>query len=315
MSLSTFLHSDLATKKKKFVKWWHRNDWAKAHSPSIVTRVKTEWFYFTHKDECIVIAGWLIKFYQTKESYMNWGDDINVYMMERMIGKTVIPSEMLLFRNLHHRYSCIGSVLPSSMNHKTIVWGSGCLNFEQVIHRRQYPKEVKAVRGPLTREFLLKNGIECPVVFGDPALLLPKVYQPVDKTKKYPLTIIPHHHDWDEKDALMDYISKYLPDAHIINMTDYAQWTDVIDEITQSEVVFSSSLHGLIVSDAYGIPNMFSEFTYHHSKYDKYEDYYLSLEKLASHTHTHTHTLRADCRKGSRTLYQSTKINIYHIAA
>jgi len=290
MSLSTFLHSDFATKKKKIIKWWHRNDWSKAHSPSFTTRIKTEWYYHAHKDECIVIAGWLIKFYKTKESYMNWGDDINVYMMERMTGKKVIPSKMLLFRNLHHQYSCIGSILPSYMNSQTVVWGSGCMNFEQMVHKRQYPKKIAAVRGPLTREYLIQHGIECPEIYGDPALLLPRVYKPADKSKKYPLTIIPHHHDWDDIDALMDYIYKYLPDAHIINITNYDQWTDVIDEIVQSEVVFSSSLHGLIVSDAYGVPNMFTEFIYHHPKYDKYEDYYQSLDKLTHDTGRHTHT-------------------------
>lgn len=278
MSLLTFIHSDWATKRKKFVKWWHRNDWKRAHSPSLATRIKTEWYYMTHKNECMVVDGWLVKFYETKETYMNWGDDLNVYMLERMTGKKVVPAEMLVFKNLHHKYACIGSVLPSCMNRNTIVWGSGCMNFELQIIKGQQPKAVKAVRGPLTRKYLMYNGIECPEVYGDPALLLPLVYQPKDTTKKYKISFIPHHRDWDDKSALYKLIGEYK-DVHVINMTDYDEWTDVIDEIVQSEVVLSSSLHGLIVSDAYGVPNEFVEFMYHHPKYDKYEDYYASVKR------------------------------------
>lgn len=291
MSLSTFIHSDWATKKRKFVKWWHRNDWVKAHTPHLLTRVKAEWYYLIHQSDCIVVDGWLLKFYETDESYMNWGDDINVYVIEKLTQKKVIPAKKLLFGFIHRKYCIIGSLLPKCMNRNTIIWGSGCLNFEQKVKWNNRSKKVHAVRGPLTRNFLLKQRVECPEIYGDPALILPLVYQPSDKTKKYPITIIPHHKDWDDKNALMMYVQKYIPDAHIINMANYAQWTDVIDEIVQSEVVFSSSLHGLIVSDAYGVPNAFAEFNHHHAKYDKYNDYYLSLEKIASRTYQPTSPL------------------------
>lgn len=284
MSLFTFIHSDRATKKRKLYNWWHRNDWRKAHSPSLRTRIRTEWYYIRHKKSCLIVDGWLLKFYETKDIYMNFGDDINVYLLERLTGKKIIPHEMLLFRNIHGKYTCIGSVIPNCMNRRTMVWGSGCMNFELEIGRRQTPQEIKAVRGPLTREYLLKHGIDCPEVYGDPALLLPKVYQPTATSKRHPVTIIPHHKDWDDKETLMAYVGKCLPDAHIINITNYTQWSDVIDEIVHSEVVFSSSLHGLIVCDAYGIPNNFTEFIYHHPQYDKYKDYYLSLDTIAKRT-------------------------------
>ena len=277
MSYSTFLHSDWTTKKQKIRKWWHRNDWAKAHMPSLLTRVKTEWYYFLHKDECIVVDGWLMKFYETEEVYMNWGDDINVYVIEKLTLKKVVPAKKLLFGFVHRKYCVIGSVLPKSMNRNTIVWGSGCMDFEQIVKWYNHPMCVSAVRGPLTRAFLLKHGIECPEIYGDPALLLPRVYQPIDKTKKYSITIIPHHKDWDNPDELEKQIKQHMPQVHVINLTEYNNWTDVIDEIVQSEIVYSSSLHGIIVSDAYGIPNIFAEFIHQHGKYDKYEDYFASV--------------------------------------
>ena len=273
MSLSTFIHSDWATKRKKFVKWWHRNDWKRAHSPSLATRIKTEWYYLRHKDECLIVDGWLLKFYEAKELYMNWGDDINVYLLERLSGKKIIPAAKLLFR--HKKYTCIGSVIPACVDKHTAVWGSGCMDFSMPIKAKG--AIIKSVRGPLTREFLLKNGIDCPPIYGDPALLLPIVYNPQNQEKKYKMCIIPHHHDWDEPEQLKQFIKEWYPDAHVISMTDYKEWTNVIDEIVQSEIVISSSLHGLIVSDAYGVPNVFAEFTFHHPRYDKYKDYYMSV--------------------------------------
>lgn len=274
MGLKSFLHSDWSTQKYKLRKWWHRNDWRNAHQPSLRQRVRNEWKLFLHPDRYIVVSGWLLKFYDSKEKYMNWGDDINVYLFEKLTGKRVIPNEALLFRSCHKNYAFIGSILPNAINRKTIVWGSGCMDFSRDINCQ--PKQVLAVRGPKTREYLLRNGIDCPEVYGDPALLLPLVYQPKDKTKKYKVTLIPHHMDFDEPDRLKEVMRDY-PEAHVINMTNYDKWTDVIDEICQSENVFSSSLHGLIVSDAYCIPNVFCEFVHHHSKYDKFEDCFESV--------------------------------------
>ncbi len=56
---------------------------------------------------------------------------------------------------------------------------------------------MRAVRGPLTRQFLMDMGIDCPKIYGDPALLLPKLFPEFKKsenpTKEY--IIIPHHSD------------------------------------------------------------------------------------------------------------------------
>lgn len=80
----------------------------------------------------------------------------------------------------------IGSSLTLLCNSESIVWGAGVIdNAEELL---AHPKKVLAVRGPLSRQYLLERGIECPAVYGDPALLVPKVYNPsIEKNTNWAL--------------------------------------------------------------------------------------------------------------------------------
>ena len=275
MGIKSFLKSDYHTKKHKFHKWLHRNDWEKKHSPSLFSRIRNEIYYNLHSKDCLVVDGWLVRFYESEDKYMNWGDDLNVYLLERMTNKKIIPLKTLLFRKFRCRYLVIGSVIPNCLHKKAIVWGAGVMDGKQKLSTP--PKAILAVRGPLTRNYFIGKGIDCPEVYGDPALLLPIFYTPRNKNKKYKITIIPHHRDFDDEKLVTQLT--HCKGIHVINMANYISWWDVVDEICQSEVVLSSSLHGLIVSDAYGVPNQFVEYCYHHPNYDKYKDYYLSVNE------------------------------------
>ena len=66
-------------------------------------------------------------------------------------------------------------------------------------------------------------------------------------------------------------------DRLILNIID---WRQVIKEIVECEMIISSSLHGLILSDAYHIPNIwikFSDETFDGSF--KYLDYFASVKR------------------------------------
>ena len=101
-------------------------------------------------------------------------------------------------------------------------------------------------------------GIDC--VVGDPALLLPKVYNPLVQ-KKHDLGIIPHYGHYEE-------ILKTQSPAHIIDP--FLPTEQFINEVLSCNVIYSSSLHGLIVADAYGIPNKWVIY----GDTFKYRDYY-----------------------------------------
>jgi pyruvyltransferase len=124
----------------------------------------------------------------------------------------------------------------------TVVWGSGAMS----VRVRPHPQAVyRAVRGPVTREIVRQAGGECPAVYGDPALLLPTFHNaPITPT--HTLGIVPHHVDEDIARARY---GRY-PIISPVSRDPLA----VVDRIRQCSFIASSSLHGLIVAQAYGIP-------------------------------------------------------------
>ena len=114
-------------------------------------------------------------------------------------------------------------------------------------------------RGPKTRDYLLEQGIECPPIYGDPALLLPLLYKCSQK-KRYKIGLIPHIVDLDNP-RVIDFKTRLGEDCVVIDFADYTDWKGVIDTINQCDIIASSSLHGLIISDAYGIPNVWIQLS------------------------------------------------------
>jgi pyruvyltransferase len=137
------------------------------------------------------------------------------------------------------------------------------------------PNKIHAVRGPLTRDLLLKQGFDCPEIYGDPALLYPRFYKPNIK-KKYRFGIIPHYADFSDP-----WVQKFSnnPDVKIINIKDRT-CNKFIDDIHECEILLSSSLHGIIAGDAYGIPSYWIELSNKvHGKGFKFNDYFLSVKR------------------------------------
>lgn len=204
----------------------------------------------------------------------NWGDDLNEYFISSLTKRKILFKNKSFFGIfVKQNYVCIGSVLDWISDKHSIIWGSGIMFNDRPL--KVTPKQVLAVRGHLTREYLLKYGIECPEIYGDPALLLPYFYRP-QQTKKYHIGFIPHichQNDPVVKDFLRNNTNTVMIDLH-----HYRDWHDVIDLINQCELIISSSLHGLIVSDAYSVPNVWVKLSFKLSGGDfKFQDYFSSV--------------------------------------
>lgn len=211
-------------------------------------------------------------------SHRNWGDELNENIIRYLSDKKVVFLQPCKIERYIHikSYLLIGSILTIFDLSRTIVWGSGIINDNNVDRIRGIPDKICCVRGPRTREALLGKGIACPEVYGDPALLMPRFYQP-NVHEHYALGIIPHWEDLNKED-----VKRLIADPRVkfIKVQGYDQWTDFIDEICSCDFVISSSLHGLIISEAYGIPSQWVEFgTYVDGWEFKYYDFYDSIGK------------------------------------
>lgn len=209
----------------------------------------------------------------------NLGDDLNVPLIEGLTGKKVRLLRTFFTRHRENLLP-IGSIIENFCNKDSIIWGSGAIS--GMVKLRETPKKVCAVRGPLTRDFLQEQHIYCPEIYGDPALLLPLIYQPSVK-KWYKLGIIPHYCDFN-----LPHVENFRnenPDIFFIHFKDYNNWEDVIDQIVSCEQIASSSLHGLIISDAYGIPNVRIKLSENIEGGDfKYNDYFMSVNRYDVNT-------------------------------
>lgn len=202
------------------------------------------------KSDAIIVNGWLnIRFGRVVKR--NFGDELNFYMLKELTGKQIIGYYDIPHLHASTDLLFIGSIVEEFTTPNSIIWGSGAISGEKPINHK--PAKVCAVRGKLTRKYLIDQGISCPEVYGDPALLLPAIYTP-RVSKKYKIGLIPHVNDLSS-DIVREIISQ-REDIHLIRFDNYDDWHSVIDEINECESIISSSLHGLIISDAYQIPNV-----------------------------------------------------------
>jgi pyruvyltransferase len=174
----------------------------------------------------------------------NFGDQLNPYLIPKLFNVNVRWVDSTVRKN---KTLAIGSILARA-DSSAQVWGSGFISATSKVIGRP---NILAVRGPLTRRLLVSQGISCPQIYGDPALLLPSVYSP-KITKKFKVGIIPHYVDY--KSAFIESV-RSDGGVKIINIQN-KNVEQVVTEIASCEILLSSSLHGLIVADAYGIPNM-----------------------------------------------------------
>ena len=166
----------------------------------------------------------------------------------------------------------IGSI-GNKANDKCIVLGSGTA-WENV--KLNPNAEWVFVRGPLTRESVIKSGGKCPEIFGDPALLLPIFCD--ESNKEFDLGIIPHYKEYEM-------VKKMYPNEKVINLNN-PNPLEVAKEITKCRMTISSSLHGIICSHAYNIPCAWVKFSDKIIGDDtKFKDHYKSIDldcKLSS---------------------------------
>jgi pyruvyltransferase len=194
----------------------------------------------------------------------NFGDALTPWLIRHLTGQYPV---FVRPEDARPKYFVVGSILSYVGWHCT-VWGSGIM----ARHDPVSPfAQLLAVRGPLTRARALECGANCPEVYGDPALLLPRLYRPA-AARRRGVGVVAHYSDKPR-------LQGRWPNSRDLRLIDIQDPIEsVIDQIVACEVVASSSLHGLIVSHAYGIPALWVKFRdLPWGDDSKFHDYYLSL--------------------------------------
>lgn len=172
----------------------------------------------------------------------NLGDVLSAVVLEWITGHKPV----WVTRRYEGKVLAIGSILESALAPNDIVWGAGLIRDAGL----QPPSNTRflAVRGPLTCDRIAGD---VPQVYGDPALLLP-IFHSREIRKEHQIGVVPHYVD-------RDVVRINDPAVLIIDVRD--PWESVVDTIRACEVVVSSSLHGLIVAEAYKIPCVWVSIT------------------------------------------------------
>ncbi|NJX15039.1 polysaccharide pyruvyl transferase family protein [Tamlana crocina] len=204
--------------------------------------------------------------------YYNYGDLISKYLVKKISKRIVVSSNSkynrIIIKFYKSYYLCVGSILFAASDNSK-VWGSGILSKEENVKGAKF----YAVRGPETRKRLMSLGYEVPEVYGDPALLMPLYYNESTK-KKYELGVIPHIVDYEM-------VKKHL--GHDKRVKIIKLLTKDVEgttkEILECKTILSSSLHGVIVPHAYGIPALWVKFSNNLAGDNiKFIDYYKSVQ-------------------------------------
>lgn len=196
---------------------------------------------------------------------LNMGDLLGPWLVERMTGKKPVWVE-----KAEPHYLVVGSIL-GRVAPSTIVWGVGSFGTETKWGISQHPKYL-AVRGPLTRAKIASEGIACPRVYGDPALLAPDYFRP-EVEQVHEIGVVLRWSEHSRKDQID------VPGVLVIDMlSDDVE--GVIRQMLSCKAIIASSLHGLILADAYGIPNAWLAAKTGKGKEFKFWDYFCSVGKL-----------------------------------
>jgi pyruvyltransferase len=190
----------------------------------------------------------------------NFGDAIAPIILAHFTGEDAEFAD----RHIEGKWVSTGSIMYA-VRERDVVFGTG------LISKPAEPVEMTkatflAVRGPETRKNIIGD---VPEIYGDPGILLPLIYNPSIE-KKHKLGIIPHYAD------RKTYI--HQPGGHRIDIQ--AHWKKVIEEILSCETIMSSSLHGIIAAEAYGIPAIWAKWSENIIGGEfKFQDYFLGTRR------------------------------------
>ena len=194
----------------------------------------------------------------------NFGDWLSPAVCEFLSGRRVVHTEFARCDLV-----AIGSLLQRSAErfwHRRVhVWGTGFIAAQKPAASRHH---YHALRGPASAALIENHRI---TVFGDPGLLVDRIFERPSPARRISLGIVPHYRD--REDASILALHRAIPGSRLIDVFEPA--ASVVQQIASCDFVVSSSLHGLVVADSYAIPNLWLKVSdRQRGEGFKYSDYY-----------------------------------------
>jgi pyruvyltransferase len=171
----------------------------------------------------------------------NFGDQLGPLIVSLMLERMGIRA----CSSPRQRLLTVGSIMHLAQP-GDVVWGSGRNGRDPDSAHSTDGLDIRAVRGPRTREWLLGRGVNCPPVFGDPALLLPMLRPDLvtlSKRKLHKVTFVSH---------IDDLLVPKLRGMHYFSPSGDVE--EILRGLVQSELVVATSMHPVIVAEAFGVP-------------------------------------------------------------
>ena len=180
----------------------------------------------------------------------NFGDLLGPLICEHLSGRRVVHSSVERADLIS-----IGSLLEpwfwkedSNLQFTGAIWGTG--RMEGLVPISFPSATICAVRGKLSRE-RLGGSVSAECTIGEPGLLTPMLV-PATLTvpRRFKVGVVPH---WGER---KHEAYRKLADlsAEILIIDPCERVAIIVDRIRSCDFILSSSLHGLILADAFGLP-------------------------------------------------------------
>jgi pyruvyltransferase len=187
----------------------------------------------------------------------NFGDLLGPIIVKRLLERAGIDPRS---SRDTRRLLAVGSIMHFARE-GDVVWGTGVngrsLDLSgknaaetQDLSMKFAQLDVRAVRGPLTRDYLAARNISAPAVFGDPGLLVGALWSRdelvgaarLGSAIHRPVTVVPNFHDFAGQRSESGVVDPQGPLRHVLGA------------IAASDFVVGSSLHGVVVAESLGIP-------------------------------------------------------------
>ncbi len=198
-------------------------------------------------------------------SKKNFGDWLSPVICGHLSGRPVVHADPERCDLI-----AIGSVLSRVkegwLRKRIHVWGSGYIEAQPA----QTSKHLyHAVRGHKTAALLKDIRVEA---VGDPGLLCDLIYPEFVTVKKdYALGLVPHYKDAGH--PIVTQLEATFPGIKVLNV--FSDTREFLRDLASCAFVISSSLHGLIAADSFGIPNAWAKMSDAIKGGDfKFRDYY-----------------------------------------